>query len=189
MNSTSGPKLNESLSYTTLRRITTHTSGPGKRSSGNTARSMRKSATSGPLCPSSRRKRCQAEEGHCLASSSTVTLAGLAGCRRSRRGAGPLREGVWGGTQLLGRERSVCPSVSSSGQTLVSRGTSARYHNPAPAKRSRKAGESPYPSSHATQRAVSLPSAMTFSTNWAASSCLVWKESASGIRQSCHRVW
>jgi hypothetical protein len=83
-----------------------------------------------------------------LARSSTVTLAGLEGCRRSRRGAGPLGERVCGGTQQLGRRRSVSPSVSSNGQTFVSRGTSDRYHNPAPAKRSRKAGESPYPSSH-----------------------------------------
>src|SRR6266516_5949244 len=87
----------------------------------------------------------------CLANSSTVILAGLEGCSRSRRCAGPLREGVCGGTQRLGRERSVCPSVSRSGQTLVSRGISAKCHNPAPAKRSRKAGESPYPSSHTTR--------------------------------------
>src|SRR6266700_4988256 len=110
--------------------MTTHTSGPGKRSRGSTARNTRKSATSGPLCPSSRRNRCQAEEGHCWASSSTVTLAELEGCRRSRRGTGPLCERVWGGTQLLGRWRCVCPSVWSNGQTFVSRGTSARYHNP-----------------------------------------------------------
>lgn len=78
----------------TLHRMTTQTSGPGKRSSGRIARSTRKSVTSGPLCPSNRRNRCQAEAGHCLARSSSGTFAGLLGCSRSRRGAGPLREGA-----------------------------------------------------------------------------------------------
>src|SRR6266700_2875580 len=118
----------------TLRLITTQTAGPGKRSSGRMARNTRKSATNGPLCPSSRRKRRQAEEGHCLARSSSGTLVGLAGCSRSRCGTGPLREGACGGTQLLGRACSVCPSVSRSVQTFVSLATSAIpliAHNPA----------------------------------------------------------
>ena len=101
----------------TLRRNTTQTSGPGRFWRGATARIAAKSATSGPLLPSRIRYRCQRSAGICAASASTCILAGLAGCSRSRRGTGPLRERVWGGTQRVGRGRTLSPSGATSGQT------------------------------------------------------------------------
>src|SRR5215472_9357968 len=97
------------------------------------------------------------------------------------------RSGLWGHPPA--RTQTLCLPVGfQEWPDLGTRETSARHHDPAPANRSRKAGESPYPSSHTTQCAVSLPSAMTFSTNWAASSCLVWKGVWIGV-SSYHHVW